>query len=244
MLSKLIKYDFLAMSKKMFPIFLAMLSLTTICSLMAKFRMTGGIIFMLFAILLGILLSASFAITIVYIVLRFQNALLKDEGYLSFALPVKTETHILAKLINSIIWAALEVVTVAICILIMGLIAGSIRDVAEVFRIFFTLDAKFYLSILQILLLMGVELIAATSMFYAAISIAHLFDRHRTLIAAGVVVIILVIRSMVLPTRFFYEPSSSEMVFISPVLYLTPIVCSAIYSLITWYILDKRLNLE
>ena len=244
MLGKLIKYDFKAMSKSLCPVFAVMAVLSFVCSLMVKFRMTGGFIFTMFAILLGVLISGSFAVTLYCVVRRFNSSLLKDEGYLSFALPVKTQDHIIAKLVNALIWSTLEIVAVAVCVLIMGLIAGSIEDVREVFTFFIKVDRSFWLSMIQVLVLMGLELTASISLVYSSLSIGHMFEKHKRLIAWIFVIVMVILRTMFIPTHFQYDYASGNTLFISPVWYLIPLMYTVIYSLITWFILDKRLNLE
>ncbi|MBQ6333887.1 MAG: hypothetical protein IJI46_02300 [Erysipelotrichaceae bacterium] len=243
MLGKLIKYDFKATSRSMFPLFLALISLTTICSIMTRFRLTAGFFFTALVIILGILLSISFFVTLYCTVSRFVNGLLKNEGYLSFALPVNTATHIAAKVINTIIWASLEMLCVCVCILIMGFIAGSVEEIRELCKMFFSMDSDFYLVLVQALILMSLELIAATCMFFAAFAVAHLLGKHQILFATIFVIVAMVIRMFFFPTKVFISSYSDALIF-DWQWFLKPLLFAAIFSALTWYILDRRLNLE
>ncbi len=240
MLGKLIKYDSKAMARNMFVIFAAMLILSTVFALMIRLKIEEGFIFSLFASLFSASITASLFGTMVMIVLRFRNGLLKNEGYLSFALPVKTSTHIIAKVINALIWSAAEMLALLLCTLIMVLIVGSIEDVrmmiSELLKIFGLIDRDVIIAFLKGMLVLGLELIAAVCLIYSAYAVAHLFDKYQRLIILAYLILIAVIKSTILPFGTLYE---HELFW-----YLNPVISAAIYSLITWYILDRRLNLE
>ena len=84
MLGKLIKYDFRALAKNMFPLYGLMIALTLICSLMIRFNLDRGFVFGISVFAWIVSMSSSFAVTVILVVLRFYNGLLKNEGYLSF----------------------------------------------------------------------------------------------------------------------------------------------------------------
>ena len=155
MLGKLIKYDFRAMCRNLYPIYIALVALTIIFSLMVKFNFDEGLLFSIFAFLFVAALNGSIVACAFFTVTRFSRGLLKNEGYLSFALPVKTSTHILAKVINAIIWAIVEGLMLCLCLLIMGMVMGSIREVAlffkEVIQAFGMIEKDVLVTILQII---------------------------------------------------------------------------------------------
>ena len=245
MLGKLIKYDFKALAKNMFPIYALMIALTFACSLMIRFNLERSFVFGIAMFAWVVSMSSSFAITIWMTVMRFYHGLLKNEGYLSFALPVKTATHILAKAFNALIWAVVEVIALGICALIFAFTVAPLRDLMEAFKYFFTIDADFYLMLLQMALLGALELLAGDCLFFAAFSIAHLFDRHQKLIAGVFVVLMFILRGFLFPSRFSMEfGPGSEFVLLHPLLFIIPLVLTIVYSLVTWYILDKKLNLQ
>ena len=242
MLGKLIKYDFKALSKYLFPIYGAMIALSFICSIMVRFRLDTGWIFSTLILGLGLLLTFSFLITVYYVIDRFNKGLLKNEGYLSFALPVKTSTHIAAKVLNALIWALLETLATGISFLIMGLIAASSKEVMELLRYLFGyLDWEMLINVVQVLLLLAEELISFAVMFYAALCIAHLFQKHQGLFTAVAVIVMMTIR-LSIPTINFAIGESQN--FIPIAIYLVILIHTAVYSLITWYILEYHLNLE
>ena len=251
MLGKLIKYDFKAMSRTMLPIYAVLLALTLIFSAAVRLHFDEGFVFVIFAILFMVALFGSIFASIVFTVSRFSNGLLKNEGYLSFALPVSTATHIAAKVINAMIWAFLEGLALFVCFIIMGAVMGSIEDVrlffGEIFHFFGVVEKDVLLAMLRYILIITLEMIAGICLIYAALAIAHLFERHQKMIMVLFFVVVSILRSYVLrysASNISISSYEDLRILSSPVWIVTPIVFGAIYSLITWYILDRRLNLE
>ena len=183
MLGKLIKYDFKAMSGSMLPIYAALLVLTLVFSMMVKFNFDQGFLFSIFAFLFIVALNGSIVACVFFVVTRFSRGLLKNEGYLSFALPVSTAMHILAKVINAIIWAFIEGLMLCLCMLIMGTVMGSIKEVAEFFsqviEALGVIEMDVVLAVLKIIFIVILEMIASVCLIYAAMAVGHLFSRNQ-----------------------------------------------------------------
>ena len=246
MLGKLIKYDFKAMSHVMFPIYLATIAATLIFSLMVKLHFEEGIIFSIFAFLFIIGLFGSMFATVFFVVSRFTRGLLKNEGYLSFALPVDTATHIIAKVINALIWGLFEGLLLLVCFLIMGLFMGSIEGVREfieeAIKALGLIDKDVLFAMLRVWLIITLEMISSITLIYAGFAVAHLFDKHQKLVMVIFFVIVSSVRSSII--QIFVTMSRYSDPFRNIFWYLVPVLFTAIYSAITWYILDRRLNLE
>ena len=242
MLGKIIKYDFRAMSKIMVPVYICMLAISVVLAFMIKINIQEGFIFAIFISLFTSIMSASVVITAIFVIKRFVDGLLKNEGYLSFALPVKTSTHILAKVINTLIWVSLEVLAIILSGLIMILILSSVKEIVEGFRniirIFGYVDFEFYRDLFNMLFMMGLELISVICYVYAGYAIAHLFEKHKTLIMIAFFIFVSTFKSIfVVP---FLINSNNILLFT----YTDAIISIIVYSLLTWYILDRKLNLE
>ena len=245
------KYDFKAMFRSLYPIYVALIVLTLVFSLMVKFHFDQGLLFAIFAFLFIAALNGSIIACVFFVVTRFSHGLLKNEGYLSFALPVSTSTHILAKVINAIIWALIEGLMLCLCLLIMGTVMGSIREVAEffreVFQAFGLIEKDVLLTVLQVIVFVMLEMIASICLIYAAMAVGHLFSRNQKMIAVAFLVVVCVLRSFLwiglvnlsdrftAPTHVFTD----DLIMIIP-----PIFCAGLYAALTWFILDRRLNLE
>lgn len=251
MLGKLIKYDFKAMFRSLYPIYVALIALTTIFSLMVKFNFDQGLLFTFFTFLFVAALNGSIIACVFFVVTRFSHGLLKNEGYLSFALPVSTATHILAKVINAIVWAFIEGLMLCVCMLIMGTVMGSIKEVAEFFKeafqVFGLIEKDVLFGVLKVILILILEMTAAICLIYAAMAVGHLFSRNQKMISVAFLILVCVIRSFLLSsTIMLFDPgyTVARLRIDDLTLIVTPIVFAALYSVLTWFILDKRLNLE
>lgn len=242
MLGKLLKYDFMSVSRSMLPVYIATVALTTVCAAMARLKFDESKVFAVLLVLLMSLMTASFLGTVVMLAKRFREGLLRNEGYLSFALPVRTSAHIASKLLNALIWAALQTVMFGICAAIMVIIAGElpIKDIIEAAaRVLPTIQANEWVMFAEALLLFFVEIAAFACLVYLCQAIGHLFPNRKGLWEAIAFVVIVILRGNAL--RFVDSPFSSGGIL---GWILLPAAFSALYLLATWFILDRRLNLE
>lgn len=250
MLMKLIRYDFKAMANNLFPIYIALMVLSLVMSLLIKVNLESGLIFIIFSLLFMAAFFGSMFATVYFAVVRFRNGLLKNEGYLSFALPTDTATHIIAKVCNALIWGVMECLALLASALIAGLVLSSVKEIAglfsELFRMLGMVPKHMIFDILRLNLVLVLELIAVISLIYSAIAVGHLFDRHRKLVITTYLIVITVCRSYLLSVllKTFHIGNPLEMVATNPLWYLLLIASIAIYSALTWFILDRRLNLE
>ena len=184
--------------------------------------------------------------TVFFAVSRFTRGLLKNEGYLSFALPVDTATHIIAKVINALIWGLFEGLLLLVCFLIMGLFMGSIEGVREfieeAIKALGLIDKDVLFAMLRVWLIITLEMISSITLIYAGFAVAHLFDKYQKLVMVIFFVIVSSVRSSII--QIFVTMSRYIDPFRNIFWYLVPVLFTAIYSAITWYILDRRLNLE
>ena len=241
------------MFRNMFPLYAALTVLTIVFSLMVKYHFDEGFLFTVFAFLFIAALNGSIIACVYLVVTRFSRGLLKNEGYLSFALPVSTATHILAKVINAIIWAFIEGLMLCVCLLIMGMVMGSIKEVAEFFKeilqAFGVIDKELLLGMLRVITILIMEMIASICLIYAAMAVGHLFEKHQKMVMVLFLVIVCVFRSFLLSLLIEFTngfPFDSFMFrhFDDIALIVMPMIFAAIYAFMTWFILDRRLNLE
>ena len=107
MLSKLIKHEFRATGRIMWPVFLGMLALTALMRF-SQLLLNGGHIPWLLQ-LIGVLLVIGFVMglgalglaPLVLSAVRWRDHVLKDEGYLTLTLPVSVHELLASKLIVS-----------------------------------------------------------------------------------------------------------------------------------------------
>lgn len=143
MLGKLIKYDFRALSRTLFPLQIGVLSGGLLATLLVALtlRIGGsagqnvssllrGLIMGVSAtasVLIAIAIAASAFVTFLLVCLHFYNNFLGDEGYLTFTLPVTTGRLLWAKVIAGMLWLLINAAVILITILIFA-VFGTTTD--------------------------------------------------------------------------------------------------------------------
>ena len=195
MLSKLIKHEFRATSRIMWPVFLGMLALTALMRF-SQLLLNGGHIPWLLQ-LIGVLLVIGFMVglgalafaPLVLSAVRWRDHVLKDEGYLTLTLPVSLHQLLISKLIVSAVWYAAAFIVGVLSLLIAASDWASLRYVPENFVDFFTAFSQMDASLRGHALLILLELLgnfvmtisAASLVVYAAFSIGYSFNKHKEL---------------------------------------------------------------
>lgn len=277
MLGKLIKYDLKSMSRAFVPMWL----IAPVVALMLSFSIRGtvawantsrlGSLFVLgnglLMAIMGILffgaLVGLFVMTIVFVIQRFWNGLLKEEGYLMFTLPVKTWELVVSKALTATLVSGISI--------IMGIFSGVILAVFSteevirslsmawkyVFSEIIELGPTFWLNVLLFILLLILGTAQSIYHAYAAMSIGHLFQTHKVIGSCvsyiGISIIVSIIGNIVnavistaIPDINYWSYDLMEMMSTAYLLYmiLATFVELVAYHVITERILSKKLNLE
>ena len=272
MLSKLIKHEFRATSRIMWPVFLGMLALTALMRF-SQLLLNGGHIPWLLQ-LIGVLLVIGFvmglgALAFAPLVLsacRWRDHVLKDEGYLTLTLPVSLHQLLISKLIVSAVWYAAAFIVGLLSLLIASSDWSSLLYVpdffADFFTVFFQMDASLRGHALLILLeLLGnfvMTISAASLVVYAAFSIGYSFNKHKSLWTTVLVLVFFEVAQFTAiamigaffnadPTRWmnldvYSAPASVELLLLWGM--LGELLFCAIGYAVTWYFTTKKLNLE
>ena len=201
MLGKLLKYEFRATGRLFLPLYGALVIFALINALLLSFReipQLPAVLAMLVYILLAI---AVFVVTFIVMIQRFYKNLLSDEGYLMFTLPVKAWCHILCKLIVSTVWLIVSIAITLFTIFIMMFNANLFRATVELWNIVMAdllpyLGPREYLMIAEFLATMFISIIGSILAIYTAISLGHLFRRHRILAAFGAYIVLSIVESL------------------------------------------------
>ena len=272
MLSKLIKHEFRATSRIMWPVFLGMLALTALMRF-SQLLLNGGHIPWLLQ-LIGVLLVIGFvmglfALAFAPLVLsacRWRDHVLKDEGYLTLTLPVSLHQLLISKLIVSAVWYAAAFLVGVLSLLIAASDWSSLLYVPDFFGDFFTaffqMDASLRGHALLILLeLLGnfvMTISAASLVVYAAFSIGYSFNKHKTLWTTILVLVFFEVAQFTAiamigaffnadPTRWmnldiYSAPASVELLLLWGM--LGELIFAAAGYAVTWFFTTKKLNLE
>lgn len=192
MLTKLLKYEFMASARTYGALYLALLCAAALLGL--QIGSTGGNNVNQFLLLVYLGLCAAVAVvTVMTIVQRFSRNLLGREGYLMHTLPVTSNQLIASKLISSAAWSvcslAVGCVSFAVLLAVSALSLGT--SLAELLGVDWSRVlaadsngvrlSQLALAVIIIVLARGVCMITR---IYAACMAGHLVKKHPT--AAGI----------------------------------------------------------
>ena len=272
MLSKLIKHEFRATSRIMWPVFLGMLALTALMRF-SQLLLNGGHIPWLLQ-LIGVLLVIGFVMglcalafaPLVLSAVRWRDHVLKDEGYLTLTLPVSLHQLLISKLIVSAVWYAAAFIVGVLSLLIAASDWASLLYVpdffGDFFTVFFQMDASLRGHALLILLeLLGnfvMTISAASLVVYAAFSIGYSFNKHKSLWTTVLVLVFFEVAQFTAiamigaffnanPTRWmnldiYSAPASVELLLLWGM--FGELLFAAAGYAVTWFFTTKKLNLE
>lgn len=271
MLRKLMKYECKATGRIMLPLYLilfaAALALSVNIRLSTDVSSTNHMILSTILILLFVLSILLVAVvSSVLILLRFYKNLLGDEGYLMFSLPVSTLQNILSKGLTALIWIITSVLTGGICGLVMISIVGDFSEFGTDLKNVWTIYQTYYgrsravLFLVLLVITMIFSILEAILKIYASISVGHQWSSHKLvgsiLAYMGFSAIEMILSFLMNKTglsriiMMSEAPVNSavssqlpaELPFLLPIL-LIALFGLIVYGLITWLLLDKKLNL-
>lgn len=234
--------------------------------LMSRFsEYVGPILLLIFGILFVAVIVGMLLMTLILVIRRFWNGLLKEEGYLAFTLPVTVRQLILSKAIVSTLVTVGSWLITALSCLILSL--GISRDMFYSINYLFSVvwdgavhQIGAYTGVLMVLgvLLMLVLSISGTYRLYVSMSLGQLAEEHRVAgsfvayIGLGMVLSVIanigaMILSVVMPDYMNMITAENAGFFFS--LYLLflliiNVIQLVIFHVITEYVLTNKLNLE
>ena len=262
MLTKLIRHEFRATSRIMWPIFAGMLALTLAMRASQNvLQNESPWLLNLLAVLVTIgfvfgIMALCFA-PLVLSAVRFRDHLLKDEGYLTLTLPVNMHQLLASKLIVS------AVLAVVLLCMIGAFDFSDWRVVpqfaADFLRAFRKLDGALQgqalLFALEFFLFCVLGVTAVSLIVYAAYAVGFSFNKHKSaLTAVSVLVFFQLVQFAaiaVLVNLFgdgFTAWSSLTGVQAGNAIFAVALVCElivcVIFYLVTYFFLTRKLNLE
>lgn len=204
MLRKLLKYELRATSRTMLPVLGLMLLLSVMANLTGRWSGSGDMPtafavimnLVMIAFILGI--SSLWIVTIVLMVMRFRNDLLRDQGYIAHTLPVSVHAQIWSKVIVSSMWYAACAVTIVLSILLLAMDVEILHAlgnlIVEAFRIFSNISATEV--VIEILAAALLGCLSTSLMFYASLSVGHSSKTKKMLVSIGVFLVLSVASNM------------------------------------------------
>lgn len=220
MLKKLMKHDFRALSRTLFPLQIGVLGGGLVATLLTALTIRlgessanigssavlNGLIMGIAALisaLIGIAIMASALVTLLLICNHFYRSFLGDEGYLTFTLPVSTGKLIWSKLITGMVWTAISAVVIMVTLLIFSVFGTSSEGLVNMemlqgFRMFFTEllpQASEFMNVPLVaveIVVIGILGLASQilEIYFAIVIGGQIAKKHRILAAIGMYLLI------------------------------------------------------
>lgn len=268
MLKKLLKYEFKATSTYLLPIYAIVVSISIfarILSFIPVFQESLILFTQLFNVGHILSLIACGALTMIFLVLRFYNNLITDEGYLMHTLPVNTDQLIISKLLTSFVWI------ISTLMVILGSIAIAYATPERMKYIFDELyEGILYMfeyspasSVLFFIITFLIVIFGAAQtilMVYLSISCGQLFGNHRvigsfasyaaintvtSIISTVVMALVSSLQSFDNIDQFLNQMSLESVVWAYLIISLIFVLFwGSVFYLGTRYLLKNKLNLE
>lgn len=191
MLGKLLKHEFRATARIMWPIFAALGGLAILGNLSGHLldgstrSMLLRIMGVLVLVAFGLAIAVVAVMSVVVMVSRFHHNLLTDEGYLMFTLPVNVHALVWAKIIVSVVWFLAAAAAVVLSLLIVSFRVNYVQEIVkEIQQVFSTQIpaeysghiAAFCAEAVVAVLLSGISLCL---LFYAAMAMGYGFPKNK-----------------------------------------------------------------
>lgn len=267
MLGKLMKYEWKATWKLLLPMnaFIVLMSiLVFIMVQMSFFDSDNGLVIMTGTVIIFTYILSMVVIaigTLIYLIYRFYTSVYGDEGYLLHTLPVDKHHIIIAKALTSAAWVIINSIVIAVSVLFVFSAQTEVMDIMTdafayyidflddydkitVFGIVMTLIASLFSVFARILKIFACASLGqlasnhkllASCVFYAGIYFVQQLFEMLFLAILGLIYRAVDYDSV---TLFGAVGTGWETSLISGLIY-----CALFYFL-TWYMMDKKLNLD
>ena len=266
MIGKLFKYDFKALMRYLLPLYGALIISSVLTAVSVRNSHNGtvdelysfnnniitniDIIKSSLIMVYTILAIAATVLTTVLIIVRFYKNLIGNEGYMMFALPVKTSTHLIEKVLSGFFWSFIGLIVLFLSILII-IIFGTDISFSEFIKGIgngwqFLVDSSYVGDFFLLLGICLLGIIGGIIKIYAVLAIGHQWSAHKILGCFIAYIGISIMENIVSQTFLVTIILSGEYSFDAIYLPLYIIVSAKIivYGVISWFLLDRRLNLE
>lgn len=262
MLGKLLKNEMKAMGRILLPLYAVMIFASCLFAFNIRLNMNGTTRFLVdrFAIITGVLFGAAVLVVgvvmVILMIQRFYKNLLGTEGYLMFTLPAKTHELILSKAISAFAWMVMGWIAGVISGFAMVGITSSVQEfLREAQDIWKQLSPNNSLTpVIWLIILLCAGVMESLIKVYAAIALGHQFSSHRlagsilAYLGFGIVEMLLsfVSNKFDVLEKLLNSTNSAGFMSVRSTQTATLVALAeiAIYGLLCWYLLDRRLNLE
>jgi hypothetical protein len=261
MLKKLIKYELKATSRLLVPLYLILLFLSMINRFVFNMSNHNGVVgvinqFFLFTYVISIVIVL--IVTVFYMIIRFYKNLLTDEGYLMFTLPTEPHQLITSKLIITVFWTIISIITILISLFIVfaspDILPSAINGMREAFaNLSIEFGNNWVLLFTELIIMCILGLVTNILLIYLSIATGQLFSKHKIIGSfASYVIIYTVIQFLMITILAIFGVfnsknqlgTSSLPQVIFPIVIVILTLGSACFYLATNYIFKRKLNLD
>ena len=258
MLGKVLKYDIKNCARYFIPLYLIFAAIVLITKLYLFASPESETVF---HALSGLILSSYlfsligvFLLTEVFLVVYFYKKCFSREAYLTFTLPVKTGTHLLAKCLNCAVWHLLSFVLLFFSIFALF----SLDDLQVTFRMIGLLFSSripidFSYTVVFLILTGIVSLFSYSLIFYAPMAMGQVVTRHKILASVGIYIAFYIIFSLVssfgstfllIGTEVIsHGDATARLTVLSAFLFFLALAQAVLYYVLTYFFLSRKLNL-
>ncbi|MCH5248666.1 MAG: hypothetical protein J1E98_01970 [Lachnospiraceae bacterium] len=266
MLGKLMKYEFKATWKLLVPmdIFLILMSILAYITVhMTLFSSENELVEVTGTLVLATYVISMFVImivTIIYLIYRFYVSVYGDEGYLLHTLPVDKHHIIIAKVLAAVIWIVGNSILIYLSVVFLFTSSEeAMRGFKEAMEFYVDIINSYSrvtgFSIFMTFVASLITVIARILKVTACISLGQLSSNHKVLASFGFyygiyvvqrIFTIIYIMTISIVNRTSNNGSLTSSLFgvgwefalISGLIY------SVIFYFLTWYVMEKKLNLD
>jgi len=237
---KLLKYELVASSKVLVPIYCAVLVIGFLTRFAATnkvdfesssfsfyFEMKGIMEFLCFS-----LLTASVCISIVILCGRFKKSFFGRESYLNFSLPVGISNHLASKLVCCLFWG--------IACTVIGFVSSFTAWNGWDNFLYWFEDIKVW-NILRVALGYILCLSSGILLFFLAMCTSHIVSKFKRVVEILIVIVGLTIEGKA--SMFIYDWNASA-VTENFILFVLPLIFSALWFALCYLILRYKLDIE
>ena len=260
MLGKLMKYEWKSTWKLLVPANLLIVVMTFFACVTVRVDFfeykSNAVDFAAVMIILMYILSMFVAMvgSVIYLIYHFYTSTYGDQGYLLHTLPVDKHHIIIAKVLVSSIWVTIS------SFLIYASVLFLFNAEEDIFNDFLSIvkfrvagvyhDDYTIFSIIMALIALAVELLARVLKVTACISLGQLSSNHKLLTAIAFYYAIYIVQQIVNVIYYAFLGlignrtgvwdfgTSWEYALITGLIY------TVVFYLLTWHVMDKKLNLD
>ena len=260
-MGRLMKYDLRAAMRLFVPLWLGTLALGLINRFTVHLEFSENRILNFFtgmAMVLYVMAAlAILVVTLIYIIQRFYQSMLKDEGYLTFTLPVGIDSLLWSKALTALILVAASTIVGILSLLILVVWNVNLEEFQRFLRELGQYFGGISLTILMVCLASAASTVCSVILIYLSMALGQLAQKHRLAASVGAFVLINMatstLYSLVLGPVVMRLTESMEFPKLNPVaivnlafgvLILNCLILTAVYYFPTRYIFKRKLNLE